>query len=189
MESLYIQSPGSGSLRQGEILQDVNEVTFKLEELPPNISTGMNVRIEIKRHPRTIILSPDCDLEWDYQARIGESDPDTKLMSHVLLCDLEDAATLRETGRVKNRREFDRVRGNREERYHYLQASHTGSGYQIEEFYVDFKRLFALPAEYVVHESEAGKITRLSVLKSPWIQHLTHRFTFFLGRIGLPDNE
>lgn len=186
---MYIQSPASGSFRQGEILQDVNEVTFKLEELPQEIVTGGNAKIEVKHHPRTIVLSPDCDLAWDYQARKCGSGQDAKLMSHILLCDLEDSATLRETGRVKNNGEFRRVSGNREERYHYLPTSYTDSGIQIDEYYIDFKRIFALPAEYVIRESELGRITRLGILKPPWAQHLTHRFTFFLGRIGLPDEE
>ena len=189
MESLYVKSPSTGSLRQGEILQGVNEITFNIDELPQDILSADNVKIEVRRHPMVIVLSPDCDLEWDYQARKGVSNPDTKLMSHILLCDLEDEATLRETRRVKSRKEFEKVKENREERYHHLRASNTDSGSSIDEFYIDFKRMFALPAEYVTHESESDRIERLGVLKPPWVQHLTHRFTFFLGRIGLPDEE
>ena len=187
MNSLYFKSPDAGPLRQGEILQGVREITFKTESLPQNISHGMNIPIDVRLHPRTIVLSPDCDLEWDYQARKGGANPNTKLMSHILICDLEDDATLRETKRVSSRREFDRVKQNREERYHYLRSSTTDSGAQVGEFYIDFKRMFALPSEYVTYESESGRVARLGILKPPWTQHLTHRFTFFLGRIGLPD--
>ena len=57
----------------------------------------METRATIKNHPLVIVLSPECDLEWDYQARKDESVQDTKMMSHVLLCDLEDRAVLWQT--------------------------------------------------------------------------------------------
>ena len=188
MTSLYDDSPDTGALRQGEILEGVREIKFKLGCLPGEIVTGeeTTLPVQIQTHNRTIVLSPDCDLEWDYHARKDKNNNDTKLMSHVLLCDLEDEATMR-AQRVPSSNIFRIVRQNRDERYHFLRAGKTGSGSKIPDYYIDFKRMFALPAEYVTNESESGSIKRLGVLRPPWNQHLSHRFTFFLGRVGLPD--
>ena len=190
MEALYSNSSSSGTLRQGEILSGVNEITFSLDELSQDILSGSTVRVGVKEHPLTIVLSPDCDLEWDYKARKGiANNPDNKFISHVLLCDLEDEDALR-IDRVKARQDRRRVKDNRDERYHYLQASQTNCGSQMSEFYIDFKRLFAVQTDYLVRlTTESRQISRLGVLKPPWVQHLSHRFTFFLGRVGLPDVE
>lgn len=189
MEPLYRESSTVGPLRQGEILKGIREIRFKAIDLPEEITAeSILASTIVQEHPFTIVLSPDCDLEWDYQARKKQANADTKLISHVLLCDLEDQSSIR-AERVKPSREFRRVKQNREERYHYLRSSPTDFGSQVGEFYIDFKRMFALPTEYIIRESESGRITRLGILKPPWTQHLTHRFTFFLGRVGLPDEE
>ena len=195
VESLYSTSPESGPLRQGEILSGVSELTYDLDELTQNISSGSSVKVRVKQHPLTIVLSPDCDLEWDYNARRGDANPDTKLISHVLMCDLEDESALRPVrgssplNRIVKSDHRNIVRGNRDERYHYLPASRTNSGSSLQEFYIDFKRLFAVQTDYLIKGTDEGQIERLGVLKPPWIQHLSHRFTFFLGRVGLPDVE
>ena len=188
MAQLYDESSTSGALRQGEILRGVREFRLKggclLDKL--GADEQLAVPAEVAIHPVAIVLSPDCDLEWDYRARNEEANPSTKLMSHVLLCDLEDAAAIREE-RVRSSEIFKRVQQNQDERYHFLRAGNGGSGSSIQEYYIDFKRMFSLPTEYIVHETESGRIKRLGILRPPWNQHLTHRFIFFLGRVGLPD--
>ena len=193
--SIYFTSPESGPLRQGEILNGVSELTFDLDELTEDISSESSIKVRVMRHPRTIVLNPDCDLEWDYKAREGDANPDTKIISYVLLCDLEDESALRpERGssplnRIIKSDHRNTVRGNRDERYHYLPASRTSSGSLLQEFYIDFKRLFAVRTDYLISLTEVKQIERMGILKPPWVQHLSHRFTFFLGRVGLPDAE
>ena len=188
MESLYSTSPELGPLRQGEILRGVSELTFDLAELPEDISSGSSVKVRVKQHPLTIVLSPDCDLEWDYRARTEDANPDTKIISHVLLCDLEDEGAWR-ASRVRSSRDFRRVTENRDERYHYLPNNQTTQGHPLKNLYIDFKRLFAVQTDYLINLTDAKQIERLGILKPPWVQHLSHRFTFFLGRVGLPDVE
>ncbi len=190
---LYFTSPESGPLRQGEILSGVRELTFDLDELPEDISSEISLKVQVKQHPRTIVLSPDCDLEWDYTARNEDAKSDTKLISHVLLCDLEDENALRPVrgssplNRIISSNHLNWVKGNRDERYHYLRPGSVNSDASSQEFYIDFKRLFAVQTDYLVKLTEEGQIERLGILKPPWVQHLSHRFTFFLGRVGLPD--
>ena len=195
VDSLYFASPESGPLRQGEILSGVSELTYDLDELIQNIPSESSVKVRVKQHPLAIVLSPDCDLEWDYNAREGDANPDTKLISHVLMCDLEDESALRPVrgssplNRIIKSDHRNMVRGNRDERYHYLPVSRTSSGSELQEFYIDFKRLFAVQTDYLIRLSQTNRTERLGILKSPWVQHLSHRFTFFLGRVGLPDIE
>ena len=188
MPHLYDESPTNGPLRQGEILKGIREVRFKEIDVPDEITSELiSVPIEVHIHPRAIVLSPDCDLHWDYHARQGGDSPGTKLMSHVLLCDLEDEAALREA-RVPSSKQRRMIKQNRDERYHYFRLSETDSGSAIDEFYIDFKKMFALPTEYIFHESDTRRIGRIAVLRPPWNQHLIDRFTYFLGRVGLPDD-
>ena len=195
MESLYVESPDSGALRQGEVLRGVNEVTFDLEDIPAEIHSEHTVKVGVKQHPLTIVLSPDCDLEWDYRSRKEDANSATKLISHVLLCDLEDEGKLRPVrkssplNRVISSTHLNWVKRNRDERFHYIRPSGATTDFSLQDFYVDFKRLFAVQTEYLIRLTEEGQIERLGVLKPPWVQHLSHRFTFFLGRVGLPDVE
>ena len=165
----------------------MREIRFKPIDLPGEPTREeIADSTEIYIHPLTIVLSPDCDLEWDFKARKEGDVSVAKLISHVLLCDLEDERALRDD-RSMNSSIFRMVKQNRDERYHYLQASSTESGSALDDYYIDFKRMFALPTEYITHESDAGRIRRLGILRAPWTQDLTHRFTYFLGRVGLPD--
>lgn len=193
--SLYCTSPESGPLRQGEILRGVSELIFDLDELPEDISSESSLKVRVKQHPLTIVLSPDCDLEWDYNAREEDTNSENKIISHVLICDLEDEHALRPVrgssplNRIVSSNHLNWVKGNRDERYHYIQPSNANSDSSLQDFFIDFKRLFAVQTDYLIKLSEEGQVDRMGILKPPWIQHLSHRFTFFLGRVGLPDPE
>ena len=188
MSYLYDDSPPNGPLRQGEILEDLREIRFKAIDVPAEITTDAIIAsTEVHIHPRAIVLSPDCDLQWDYLARQGQANFDTKYMSYVLLCDLEDEAAMSEH-RLQSTKLRKAIQQNGDERYHYIKLGRTSSDSELEEYYIDFKRMFTLPIEYVIHESDSGRIGRLGVLRPPWNQHLIHRFTYYLGRVGLPDD-
>ena len=106
-----------------------------------------------------------------------------------MLCDLEDESSVRDGSRIKNNGDRNKAKSNREERWHYLPTSTANNGLELVEFYIDFKRLFSVPTEFVYAGSDIGLILRKGYLKGPWVQHLSHRFTYFLGRVGLPDEQ
>lgn len=185
----YILSDSDGSLRQGEILEGIRELSFDTSQLSQRSFQMKRPWSERVSHPWSIVLTPDCDLEWDFLSRLIPGDSENKRVNHLLLCDLEDRFSIERDGRIKNSGELNRARTYREERWHYLPASLTDDGQDLVEFYIDFKRLFSVPIEFVYAAMHLGLIQRHGYLNTPWVQHLTHRFTYFLGRVGLPDEQ
>ena len=188
--SHYDPSVPHSQFRQGEVLRGLLELRFDSAQLSEASFASPTPPAERQAHPWTIILSPDCDLEWDFNARQGEANVGTKQLSHVLLCDLEDLGALQADGRVpKSQRLTQLVTQNRDERYHHLPSAVTQDGQLITYFFVDFKRVFSLHVDYLYAVTDKGFVERCGFLKAPWLQHLAHRFTYFLGRVGLPDAE
>jgi len=184
---LYSSPDESGPLRQCEVLEGVRELRFDASEVTvENIDNDAPPAVRVF-HPWTIVLSPDCDLEWDFFSRQSTASSTSKLISHILLCDLGDEATVRQV--VNSQKDFQRAKENREERFHHIASSKTDDGHPIGEFFIDFKGMFSIPTDYLYHVIGLGIATRHGVLIPPWAQHLTDRFTYYLGRVGLPDLE
>ena len=186
--ALYASSTDNGPLRQGEILEGVREIRFIVSADLASDLRGPSVPAHIVGHPWTVVLNPDCDLEWDFRARQGDARMETKRVEQVLLCDLEDESQLNPS-RISEKRLFDLAKGNRDERYHYLPLSQCDDGRDLTEFFIDFKRLFSLRPDFLYAAIQQGIVVRHGVLTAPWVQHLADRFTYFLGRVGLPDTE
>ena len=108
-------------------------------------------------HPWSIVLTPACDLEWDFRSRQHSDQPDSKRVTHLLLCDLEDESSVRGDSRIKNRGERDKVKSNRDERWYYLPPCTSENGQPFVEFYIDFKRLFSVPTEFVYAATSGPK--------------------------------
>ena len=85
-----------------------------------------------------------------------------------------------------------RIQANKDERYHFLQKAEAiddvrGEG--LPELGIDFKRYFTIPTEEVywrVHQKEAQ---RRCVLQSPYLEHLSSRFAYFLSRVALLEDH
>lgn len=186
---LYAASDPNGPLRQGEILAGIEELRFDVSRLSQHSFQMKRPWSERASHPLSIVLTPACDLEWDFQYGESSSNSDSKRVSHLLLCDLEDEHGVRNDLRIRNQGERERAKSNRDERWHYLPASMTDDGQDLAEFYIDFKRLYSVPTALVYPATNLGLIKRRGYLIGPWVQHLSHRFTYFLGRVGLPDEQ
>lgn len=168
---------------KAKILQGVRELRFDISRLSPRSFAMKRPWSERVTHPFSIILTPECDLEWDFQLRQNPEESENKRVSHLLLCDLEDRFQIEKDLRIRNQRDFERASSYREERWHFLDGHESGP------FYIDFKRLFSVPLDFVYAAERLDMIHRRGYLKPPWVQHLTHRFTNFLGRVGLPDER
>ncbi len=87
---------------------------------------------------------------------------------------------------------WKRVRNNKDERYHFLErapADCDAQGEGIQELGIDFKRYFTLPTDEVYRWIEMGVIKRRSTLRTPYAEHLSSRFAYFLSRIALPHDH
>jgi hypothetical protein len=96
---VFSPSPAEGVLRQGEIVSDVTQVHLRAESLGPEAG---EVDLEEKVHPYALILTQDCDLDWDFKARAThpadqgqENKRQAKLVPNILLCELTTTEVLR----------------------------------------------------------------------------------------------
>ncbi|MGC9525906.1 MAG: hypothetical protein ACP5D7_10250 [Limnospira sp.] len=180
------------ALRQGEILTGV--VQYK-----PQINGSTNpepdsIPFQKVVHPYAIIVSQDCDLDWDYKARNNvKNDPknSNKLLNSILLCEVDTARSIRDNPNNNiNSREWNYVNSNRHERYHFFQAvtPELDLGQEgLPELTSDFKRVFGIDAENLYFQIDNGTAKRRSILASPYLEHFSVRYHFFHQRVALPS--
>jgi hypothetical protein len=56
----------------------------------------------------------------------------------------------------------------------------------LPELAIDFKRYFTVPTDEVYRRIELGEARRRCLLISPYLEHLSSRYAYFLSRIALP---
>ena len=135
-----------------------------------------------------VVLSQDCDLEQDYNARQqGDQEGMDKRLFGVLLCGVYEEDEVR-SGRYRdgatqiNSRDWNFVRQNRLPRYQYL-GYVPGPNCKLV---ADFKDYFLVPVPYLYEQINQGKTIRMASMDSPWKDHLLQRFGFYMIRVGLP---
>jgi hypothetical protein len=64
--AIYQASDKGSSLRQGEILTGVVQYNPVIDEIPKELQ---ELSFTPVLHPYAIVITQDCDLEWDYKAR------------------------------------------------------------------------------------------------------------------------
>ncbi len=187
----YEKSPDSGALRQGEILKGLIEFNVTSTELSGIDSLFSNEKappVDRVDHPIVIVLSPDCDLEYDFQARVDPDEPRHKIMTHILLCDLFQSSDLRDDKGVASG-DSRRIRSHQNMRYYCINREDPGSiegNDPLPELYLDFKSPFAIPLDFIMFLIDNGVVKRHGVLPPITSNHLTQRFTSYLGRVSLP---
>ena len=176
---VLVYKPAAGSVRllHGEILTDVRE---------PQIEYGSN-RITLIEHPKVIIVTPECDLVSDSSAETDSSgNTAPKLLSHINCCEVYEESELRNPSLTTVL--WKRVKQNQDERYYHLPVGNLeGQDDEIPDLFLDFKRMFSIPKEYLYAALSSAGIGRLGVVPSPWIHQLVNKLSYFQGRVCLPD--
>lgn len=181
--AIYRPSVG-GAIRQGEIVTNIIQLKLDLKTINDDPK-----RLTPVIHPIAIIVSQDCDLDWDYRARQGQADSQ-KNLPNVLFCSVARAEDLRTQDGI-NSSIWKQIQINKNERYHFFQkvapaqdAIHEG----LPEMGVDFKIYFTLPADEVYKRLET-EAKRRCCLVSPYLEHFASRFYYFQSRIALPEEH
>ena len=193
----YDPTLGSGALQQGELLANI---WIPVALYPPvEMPEGTDVEVDSIDHPYMFVMTPDCDLEWDYNARYPpeaqqnsaapeENESSHKFVPYVLLC---DAFTRKEIRSRFPKNLWDRIQGNHDIRYHRFKAHQFeiegADPLEIPELYLDFKKINALPTKQFYEGVHSGGVQRIAVVTSPFNQNLVHRFFHFQSRVALPD--
>lgn len=189
----YEKSSPDTSLRQGGLLSNVIELTIDLDTMfsqSPNFAQ--------KTHPFAVIMSQDCDLDWDFAARNNQS-REHKKIPNVLLCEIMYATDLaRQIMEIEGKKRSDesrtwaRVKINKDERYHFFEKIDKSEDLQnedIAELGSDFKRYFTIPTDELYERIRHGETKRRCRLLSPYMEHLSSRFAYFQSRIALPEEH
>lgn len=175
--------PSEGCLKQGEIIRDVFELWPVTSS---NTSSGetQGQPAEKVKHPFAIVTTQDCDLHWDFEARHGAA-PSHKMLNHIVFCDLFTRPEIRyRRGIEKN--VFDRIMSNHDARFHrFAEAPVTGNEQFMPELIADFKKVFALPVEFV-YERLSKDFLRSAVLPPMYLHEFIQRLYAFLSRVAIP---
>jgi hypothetical protein len=182
---VYSPSAKGGALRQSEILGNVTQAHLAIESVRNGEAAP---QILPKVHPFAVVMTQDCDLEQDFNARTSGSVQN--MIPSVLLCEAEYAEAL--LAKVPPGKDIKKpIAENRNERYHILDTVPAGcdaSGSGIPQLGIDFKRLFTIPTDELYLRLEREAIRRC-YMESPYLENLGNRFSRFIGRVALPNVE
>lgn len=164
-------------LRQAEIISNLYQFTY-------DVSTNEVIKT---LHAYAIILSQDCDLLWDFEAKMRNERRD---LNGVLVYEIESVPDIR--ARLPGGDILRRIRRHGEERYHFLgpvpqDADTLNEG--LPELVIDFRRFYTLPADEIYRQCAiegpdgAKRRCRLDI---PYREHLQLRAGFYFQRIALP---
>lgn len=189
---IYQVSVKNSALRQVEILTEV--IQFK-----PNINQSSTLDIEnqlftVITHPYAIVVTQDCDLDWDYKARENiklTGGKSAKLLNSILLCEIGTARSVRDNKDViTNRKDWELVESHRHERFYFFEEITPECDLEqvgLPELTSDFKKVFGIDAEYLYHQLNIGIAKRRSVLISPYLEHFSNCYHNFHRRVALPS--
>jgi hypothetical protein len=183
---IYRASNDKEALRQGEILTGL--IQFK--PVPSESSPSLD-RTQFKPivHPYAIVVTQNCDLDWDYTARQNQNQPN-KLLNSILFCQVHTAQEIRSNKIVQiNSADWNLVKSNRYQQYHFLEKiplERESAQQGIPELTVDFKRILAIDADFLYHQINNNFAKRRAVLESPYLEDFSHRYHDFHGRVALP---
>ncbi len=183
---LYSPSKKGVAIRQGEILSNVKQIALLSE------SDGLDGgnEISIVEHPYCIVVSQDCDLDWDFRERKGDSKTynSSKLLNCILFCEADTARAVRDN---TNAGGWKKIPCNNEvSKFHFLERIPRDLDLAregIPELVTNFRRIFAVESDYLYRCIESGEVSRRSVLVSPYLEHFCGRFHNYQGRIALPS--
>ncbi|AIE72586.1 MULTISPECIES: hypothetical protein [unclassified Synechocystis] len=183
--AIYQASDKGSSLRQGEILTGVIQYKPVVNEL---LQGEQELSFDAILHPYAIVVTQDCDLDWDYRARQAENSQPAKLLNSIILCEIGTAELIRTTDGI-NRKEWELVVAHRHERFYFFEK--IPPEYEVEqeglpEIAADFKRVFGIDAATLYRQIELGMVKRRAILASPYLEHFSRRYYSFHGRVALP---
>lgn len=174
----YLETFGKPQLkrvRQGELLSSVPEFVLN----PGTIDFAKVTR------DFAIIVSPDCDIERNWDARQSETKPELRAFTFLIGIDAGDRSLIKKDV-------WNRIKKADHSAYHAIEecpAAYDLEGKLIPPLAFSFRHLFSVPAEAVYQGLSDGTIRRRTQLLSPYRDHLIQRFCSYYGRVALEKNH
>jgi hypothetical protein len=161
---------------------------------------GATFEVHSILHPVMVVMSPDCDLVWDFRLRFPDEEAArsytpaqgiegrSKHIPHVLLCDVQRRDEILTLSDMTPKR-LEAIEKNSEARYHYLEGGHVRDPLagSLPNLYLDFKTPLTLPTHLLYEGIRLYEVRRLAVVPPVYLHDLIQRFYGFLSRIALPD--
>jgi hypothetical protein len=85
------------------------------------------------------------------------------------------------TGQTWSSDQFKQIKQNNNGRFHFIKAS---TDYQVPELIVDFKHIYSINRNLLYKEVQKSYLATLGEL---FREDLSHRYSHFLSRVGLPE--
>lgn len=173
-----------GALHQGEVLSGV----IQYVRVPAEDDTVPRFLPTV--HPYCVVLSQECDLDWDFTARADADQSSAKLLTNVLCCTAAGESEVRRSKGL-NSTIWGRVKKNKDERYQYLEECPSdvdATGIGIPLLVLDFKGYFSIPTTEIYEQLQEDAVQRCR-LTTPYAEHLSLRFAFFQARVALPRDH
>ena len=181
---MYEKDVEKYKISQGDIFQRFNYIRW-VELTEGNIDTD---EIEI---PFFVVLTQSCDLEEDFKDRgKPKEEKRDKYIQSILVCPAYIANSLRYGKHLKNlgliMEDYDGkrwgiIKGNNNKRYHFLEKNEELG---LPDLVIDFKQYYTVPT-YILYKIYKNHYA--GSLKPLFRENLSHRFAFYLSRIGLPN--
>jgi hypothetical protein len=201
----YIAATTGDRLHQGEILTGLVRLRQSID------SIGLEaIAVDEVTHPYLIVMTQDCDLAQDADAREVEAiaaqddtrstEPEFKKrldnaprlkIENVLFCEAMSTSDMKLT-LPPGKDIWKRIVQNKDERYQCLEVVPSArdlTGMGIPSLGCDFKRFITIPAAEVYKRLQINPTCRRSRLLTPYAEHLLHRFCNFQARIPLPEGH
>ena len=181
IDSIFIKH-NEERICQGDIFRDFEYIEYS----PTREETSTGI---IKTFPYLLVLSQDCDLEWDCENRTNSEDTQDKFLFSILVCPGYLSEELRkgihlEDYKLKmqtiNSERWGNIKINQNPRYHFLKGEKT---FQIPDLVLDFKHYYAISRDVLYENFEDYYIGSINEL---FREALSQRFAYYLSRIGLP---
>lgn len=167
---------------------------------PVKLPSGRAAELGSVHHELMVLMSPDCDLLWDFELRFPDTEAQQvyqpvagienagKFLPHVLLCDAFDGDQLR-NAQGMNSGTWRDVKRNKDERYHLFAEAKVGDARAspLPSLCLDFKRVMTFPTPALYEGIRLHGIRRLAVVPPVHLHALMHRFYAFQSRVAVPD--
>lgn len=174
---------------QGDIYRDIVMPLAMPLGLGQN---GKEFEIAEIEYNYAVVLTQECDLEQDFRNKEQNGDKQDKCLPSILLApaylaeQLREGTHLSDLGLVMEHIDSKRwrilIRDNNK-RYHFLEKDLE---HQVPDLVVDFKHYFTLSRDFF-YSKMVNDIQYVASIDVLYREHLSHRFAYYLSRIGLPE--
>jgi len=173
-------------ISQGDIFQNFDYVRWA------ELIEG-EIEIDKTEIPFFVVLTQSCDLEQDFKDRNKSvNEKRDKYIQSILVCPTYTADSVRMGKHLEtfglimgsyNRDRWNIIKKNNNERYHFLEKKED---LDLPDLVIDFKQYYTIPTHILY---KLYKDHFVGSLKPLFRESLSHRFAFYLSRIGLPNIE